>query len=418
MRIINKYNFFLFFSFSLLFQQFSFGQKVSINDILATARKDTKYQQSQELSKFVQSLNYSLPLLQKVEMRFGADENGLLSNQYGFGLGFNSLAQRKSQFQFQAQQAKVYEAEGEIAFQNALLERYNAIVQFVHLQRIVKEQQQLLDLFSQKKEIMRAMLERGLDVKVKDVAQNEADEYDLARNKAQNERDIQLAQQQLIAFWGNQNLEIDTTNFVNEISVEQQIAAIDFLTANSPEIAFRTSQIEVTKTELKIEKQSNTQIISNLQFGIQEDDRVPLWQNPYFRLGIRLPIIQNNRFKYNDFALTLKAYEQKIKLEESQQTITLSLLKKNLSQTLSMQKKQREQQQKSLIRIMLNNEKLNAEMTAFERLELLIIEQKRALDLEKSTYNIAQEYLNVLHQSGVLVAKPLKNYLRNDLMLW
>jgi hypothetical protein len=418
MKKINSPSIFLFFLLSLVFQHLSFAQKVSMNDILATARKDIKYQQSQELSEFVRGLNYGLPLLQKVEMRFGADENSFQRNQYGLGLGFNTLAQRKAQFRFQAKQAKVYEAEGEIAFQNALLERYNTIVQFVHLQRVVAEQQQLLDLFSQKKEIMRAMLERGQDVKVKDVAQNEADEYDVTRNKAQNERDFKLVQQQLTTFWGSSNLDIDTTNFVNEINVEQQITFLNLSGLNSPETAFRNSQIEATKTELQIEKQSNTQIISNLQFGVQEDDRVPLWQNPYFRLGIRLPIIQNNRFKYNDYALNMKVYEQKIKLEEHQQNLTLPLLKNNLLETLAIYKKQREQQQKSLIRVMLNNEKLSAEITAFERLELLIIEQKRALDIQKLAYSIAQDYLNLLHQSGVLVAKPLKNYLRNDLIMW
>lgn len=393
------------------------AQKIAINDILATARKDVKYQQAKELSTFVRGLNYTLPLLQKVEMRFGADENGLVRNQYGIGLGFNSLSQRKAQYKYQSQQALVFEAESEIAFREALSKRYEGILQFVHLQRIIREQTQLLGLYAQKKEIMRGMLTSGIDVKVKEITQNEADEYELGKNKILLERQLKIAKEQLVFFWGNSNLELDTTGFIKNDKIESVINQLN-VSINTSETVLRNSQIELTKTKLQIEKISNTPIITNLQFGVQEDNSLSLWQNPYFRLGVRIPFIENNRFKYNDFALNIKAYEQKIKLEESKLSNEIPLLRSSILQNIAHYKEQKAQVEKSLVRTILQNPKINAEITAFERLELLILEQKRNLDIAKLEFSIAQDYIALLNQNGALNAKPLVNYLKNDLTSW
>jgi hypothetical protein len=66
----------------------------------------------------------------------------------------------------------------------------------------------------------------------------------------------------------------------------------------------------------------------------------------------------------------------------------------------------------------MNNPKLMAEITAAEKIELQIIQQKRVIDLVKTANNVRSEYLNLILLSGKASAYPLKNYLRNDLQEW
>lgn len=394
------------------------AQLISTSAILATARKDVKYQSAIEMSKFTDRLNYALPLLQKVEVRYGADENGFNRNQYGIGLGFNPLAQRKAQFHFQAAQSKVFDKESEVSFRDALFTRYNSILQIVNNQYIIKEQTQLFNLLSQKKVLFGKMLDVGQEVKMKDIAQNENERYDVEKNIAQNELQIANSLQQIIQFWGSSFAAVDTTNFIDINTIQQHIVDIDTFLIDPTEAQYRQAQKQLAQSELLVKRTANSQVITNFQFGVQDDDKLETFQNPYFRLGVKIPFLENNRYVYNNIALDIKAMEQKIATDNDKLYRTIPLLKRSLQKKIITYQAQVTDFEQSLAKKILQNEKLSSELTALDRMELLIVEQKRKVDLQKTAATIVQDYLTLLLLSGKLTTLPLVNYLDKKRSNW
>ena len=407
-----------FLSIQVLFPLLLLSQKVSMNDFLATAKKDAKYKNGIELASYVNGLNYGLPIIQKLEFRMGADETSLSQHQYGIGLGFNSLVQRKEQFGYQKSLAESLTKEAELSFAAAVQERYNLIAQTIYLNELVTAQGKLNTLYSQKKEVLRSMLQGGLDIKVKDVVLNEADQIELEKSVAQNNLQFRQGMQKASFFWGSDLTEIDSSDFVSIPTIEKFVNTFEPNSFVSPNAAWRDAQLALTMNEYRLEKADENQLISTFQIGLQEKSNALALQNPFFRLGVRIPIIPYNRFKYNDYFVSIRDIQLKRSMENDKLMYTIKLSVESLKQMLSDYRQQVTLQQNSLIGQIMGNARIMAEITAAEKVDLQIVEQKRAIDIIKTANTIRQEYINLLMLSGKLISMPLKNYLRNDFALW
>ncbi len=394
------------------------AQRVQMNDFLATARNDARYKSGIELSTYVKGMNYALPLLQKVEFRMGADETSLAQRQYGIGLGFNSLVQRKEQFQYQNSLAESLQKEAQVSFSAAVQERYLLIAQSIFLSELLFAQNTLNELFALKKKVLRSMLEGGIDVKVKDVILNESDQFELEKNIAQNNLQYRQGLQKAAYFWGSALSEIDSSGLVSLETIADFAAKFNPDESISPNAAWRDAQIALAKNEYRLEKADENQLISTFQLGVQENENASAWQNPFFRLGIRIPIIPYNRLKYNDYFVNIRDIELKQNMENDRLRYNISLSAESLKQMISDYRQQLNMQQSSLTGQIRGNARIMAEITAAEQIELQIIDQKRVIDLVKTANAIRQEYINLLMLSGKITSFPLRNYLRNDFAEW
>jgi hypothetical protein len=230
------------------------------------------------------------------------------------------------------------------------------------------------------------------------------------------EREWNEKYQKLLLLTKQKDLNVDFKRFIDYKNIELVVSTLPSLAdVNSPEMDVRLKQADLSKAELDIEKADNFKIFNGFQFGFEKKLKDNLFQNPFFRLTLSVPIMGNMRFKQNELLLQIKDYENrsqllKTTLQQLAQTQTITL-KKLIDEHKSMIS----QQEKSLINTLLANKKISAEMSAADMLDLRIIQKKGLIDITKSAYTITQDYVALLNQTGTLINPPLKNYLSQDL---
>jgi hypothetical protein len=407
------------FSLAGLFSLISFTAdpiKTNMKDILATAQKDERFVLNEQTLSLAKGLNYKLPLLQKLDFRLGTDDYGLGQNQYGVGLSFNTLKQIKRLKAYQQVQANVIEAQNNVYLQQSLLDRYECLDDMYFTKLLIKQYTDLDTLLNKKNTVLREQILRGLDVRIKDVVDNETDRYATQKTLKTYDREWTLKYQKLLLLTKKSDLDIDFKRFIEYKNIEFVIASTTPSSdLNSPEIDVKQKQVALSKAELDIERADNLRMFSSLQFGLEKKPKDDLLQNPFFRLNLSMPLLGNMRFKQNELLLQIRDYETrsqllKTALSETAKTKTLTL-KKMIEEHKSLIV----QQEKSLINLILANPKISAEMSASDILDLKIIQRKGQIDILKSAFALTQDYISLLNQTGTLVHRPLKNYLSQDL---
>jgi hypothetical protein len=402
-----------------LFLLFSFTAdpiKLNMKEVLATAQKDERFVLNNQTLALAKGLNYRLPLLQKLDFRLGTDDYGLGQNQYGVGLSFNTFRQIRRLKDYQQVQTGVIEAQNNLYLQQSLMDRYECLYDMFFNKQLIKQYNELDTLLNKKNAVLKEQILRGLDVRIKDVVDNETDRYATQKILKTYEREWNERYQKLLLLTKQKELDIDFKRFIDYKIIESVVTTLPSITdLNNLEMQVRQKQAALSKAELDIEKADNFRIFNGFQFGLEKKPKDDLFQNPFFRLNLSVPLMGNMRFKQNELLLQIKDYENrsqllKTSLQQNAKTQTISL-KKLIDEHKSMIS----QQEKSLINTLLANKKISAEMTASDLLDLKIIQRKGQIDITKSAFSLTQDYISLLNQTGMLINPPMKNYLSIDL---
>lgn len=408
-----------FLGLASLYLLFSFTAdpiKLNMKEVLATAQKDERFVLNNQTLALAKGLNYHLPLLQKLDFRLGTDDYGLGQNQYGIGLSFNTFKQIKRLKEYQQVQTSVIEAQNNLYLQQSLMDRYECLYGMFFHKQLIKQYSELDTLLNKKNAVLKEQILRGLDVRIKDVVENETDRYATQKVLKTYEREWQDKYQKLLLLTKQRDLDIDFKRFIDYKIIESVVVALpSFADAHTPEIQLRQNQTALSKAELGIEKADNFKIFNGFQFGLEKKPKDDLFQNPFFRLNLSVPLIGNMRFKQNELLLQIKDYENRSQLLKTslQQHAKTEVM--DLKKLIEEHKSMINQQEKSLINTLLANKKISAEMTASDLLDLKIIQRKGQIDITKSASSLTQDYISLLNQTGVLVNPPMKNYLSQDL---
>jgi hypothetical protein len=402
-----------------LFLLFSFTAdpiKLNMKEVLATAQKDERFVLNNQTLALAKGLNYHLPVLQKLDFRLGTDDYGLGQNQYGVGLSFNTFKQIRRLKDYQQVQTSVIEAQNNLYLQQSLMDRYECLYDMFFNKQLIKQYNELDTLLNKKNAVLKEQILRGMDVRIKDVVDNETDRYATQKILKTYEREWNERYQKLLLLTKQKELDIDFKRFIDYKIIESVVTTLPSITdLNNLEMQVRQKQAALSKAELDLEKADIFRIFNGFQFGFEKKPKDDLLQNPFFRLNLSVPLMGNMRFKQNELLLQIKDYENrsqllKTSLQQNAKTQTISL-KKLIEEHKSMIS----QQEKSLINTLLANKKISAEMTASDLLDLKIIQRKGQIDITKSAFSLTQDYISLLNQTGMLINPPMKNYLSIDL---
>jgi hypothetical protein len=402
-----------------LFLLFSFTAdpiKLNMKEVLATAQKDERFVLNNQTLALAKGLNYRLPLLQKLDFRLGTDDYGLGQNQYGIGLSFNTFKQIKRLKDYQQVQTGMIEAQNNVYLQQSLMDRYECLYDMFFNKQLIKQYNELDTLLNKKNTVLKEQILRGLDVRIKDVVDNETDRYATQKILKTYEREWHERYQKLLLLTKQKELDIDFKRFIDYKIIESVVTTLPSITdLNNLDMQVRQKQAALSKAELDIEKADNFRIFNGFQFGLEKKPKDDLFQNPFFRLNLSVPLMGNMRFKQNELLLQIKDYENrsqllKTSLQQAAKTQTI-----NLKKLIEEHKSMISQQEKSLINTLLANKKISAEMTASDLLDLKIIQRKGQIDITKSAFSLTQDYISLLNQTGMLINPPMKNYLSIDL---
>jgi hypothetical protein len=386
--------------------------KTSMSQVLATVKSDAKTAFSKQMPTFINELDYRLPLIQKIEFKLGADNFDLTGQQYGLAIAPNSLTQRKRQAAIKATEVNRSEAENNVLVHTALMERYQILVD-IHFTSLLKEKEKLVEnVLNQKNATLKSMIQRGLDVRVKDIAETENDRYTVQLALLELETHRVYNDEKLKQFMGTNNeVLINFDNLIHVADIEKNIGFIkQNKNSQTPDVVLANTEIEAKQATLNLEKATNKEILSSVQV-VDAPKKNDVFNNFGVRFTLSLPLPNNNRLKRNDLAIAIKKAENKkeILLIEHQNEVKVQAVK--IENLIKKYRIYADKAEHSLIKSLLDNAKLTAEMSATDVLDLKLIQQKAEIDLTKIEYDIVNEYLVLLYNTHLLVGVPFKNYL-------
>lgn len=396
--------------------------KIPMKDVLASVNQDEQWRLSQQTISWWGQQNHQSPLLQKLELRLGSNDLSLTRQQYGIRVSPNAFGLSKYQRNYQQAQSGVLQAEAETYWNEALLQRYESIVSYHFAQELVAATQKLDSLLQVQEQVFRSMLREGLEVKIKDVVENEQDRQALQLDRTQYQHEQEQAQQAIRQFMaGNGALSLELKDFITIARIEQVLAMVqaNALAVPLAEAKIRQAQLGMVQSEMDLLKMRNREYISFFQFGYERAPKTPTLDDDLFlRLGFNLPLNSKNRMKSNELSLEQYELNAKNTLALSRRKQEVDLQSNKVQQLLKEYKLLKEQEEKNLLLQILADPSLRASVSPAELVEIKLLQQKKQLARLKLNQELTQEYIQLLYLNGHLMQKPLLNYLSTNLEPW
>lgn len=408
-----------------------YAQKIQPKVILSTAVNDEKWQSNRQLADYAQGLKFHIPFVKQVEARLGFNGNalgdtiyGYIRNEdfYGVQVGFNGYKEIKQQKNLKQAQINVYQSENRLLEQEALKERYETLVSLRFTDLSLQERQKLDSLLSKKHDILRVMMERGIDIKVKDVIDTEGDKNTLQLNildLGNNKRFHESKLQQFLDL--KSDVELDWTDFISIEKIAQIIDNQKVIPSQFPNIDYRNARTQYALADVEYVNAQNRQILNMARVGFENplylDEQRPKKFNTFnnfsVRIGLTVPLLGNNNFKRSEALLKQRAAQNEAQWTRLQnhQSIDIQYLK--LENLLKQCRFYQDKINQNLIVKMLANENLLAQVTPLELVDMQLTQQKLQVRFVEIVEEITSEYLKLMDLTGALSTKPLKNYLTN-----
>ncbi len=409
-----------------------YAQKISVESILASAEYDDRVAGSKQNMTFAAGLNYRLPILKKVDLRLGI--NGNLTNDtldgkwrnedfYALSISTNNFREMRLQRALKPAQINIYTNEKQVFLQQVLLERYQSILSIFYGQKLYEERSRLKKLLSEKENIVRLSLEQGVDIRFKDIMDTENDKNALASALLEYENNIFFQEQrirQYVKIADSQEVVIDFDAFISTDQIEKEVTTLKINKAfTHPLFALRDAQTAYSTAEYLLEKAQNKQFFTFFQVAYNplayspiESKKFKALNDVNFRLGLTIPLPANNNLKKSKTALQQKEDEQIAILARQSQAkiVDIQYIKvENILKSLRLNDKNAKE---SLIKKMLDNAKLLAQITPIEVLDLNIAQRKLELRSIEISADLTNEYLRLLDMTGALSVYKNKNFLK------
>lgn len=415
------------FAAFFLFQNLA-AQTIKIADVLASASEDVRLSRSAGLQNLAQGLKMHDPVIRQVGVRVGINGSALGDTIYGYlrnedtyqlQIGFNSLPERLRQRQIKTARLEMLAAEDRVLRREVLQERYEALSGYLYAKPELDACRRLDTLLQKEHHILRDMLNTGvLDIKVSKVLDAEED---LNRNRIdiqeiENER--LLYHNRIRQFVGD-FADLDDSDLATPADLRSVVQALRVAPNTAPNVDFdlKNAEVRLKMAELKYVSSQNKQVLNNFTIGYQR----PLYlerpknfntlNNISFRLGLTAPLPSNNRFKKADALLDLREAENDaaLEVEETQKDLGNQFVRlDNLFREYDLIQ---ERLDSSLIRKMLENTDLRAQITPLEIVELEISLQKLSITQAGLLKDISEEYIRLLELTGAVGSNPDTNYL-------
>ena len=409
-----------------------YAQKISMESILASIEYDDRVASNKQNTAFASGLNYRLPILKKVDFRLGI--NGNLTNDtldgtwrnedfYAINIATNNFREMRLQRALKPAQLNIYNSEKQVLMQQALLERFQSIVGIFYGQKLYEERNRLKKILLEKENILRLSLEQGVDIRFKDVMDTESDKNTLATALLEYENNVFFQEErirQFLKITDNQAVIIDFDAFISAEQIEKEVALLKInKTLFHPTFALRDAQTAYSMAEYRLEKTQNRQFFNFFQVAYNplayspiESKKFKALNDVNFRLGLTIPLPANNNLKNTQAALQHKEDEQTAILVRQSQAklIDVQYIKvENILKSLRLNDKNAKE---SLIKKMLDNAKLLAQITPSEILDLNITQRKIELRSIELSADLTNEYLRLLDITGALSVYKNKNFLK------
>jgi hypothetical protein len=403
-------------------------QVLRIADVFGSVENDLRIQQNADLQSTVQGLRMHDPLLQQVRLRLGVNGSALGDTIYGYlrnedtyqiQIGFGSLQERRRQQQIKTTRIARLSAETRVLRQKATAQRLEPLAALLYTEPQLAACRRLDSLYEKQQQILQKMLESEIfEVKVSKIVATEADrERNQATIQALQNR-ILLEKAQLEQFVGP-FAALDRNNAAHVTDLRAHFVFLKNITTdNNPLFALYAADVATQQAELDYVSAQNRQIFDHFQAGYQRPlylerpKRFNTFNNVSFRVGFTVPITANNRFKQSNALLDVRKAQneaawvrQEVLTDQSNRTLRLDQLLSEYAQT-------EERRQSSLIKKMLNNPTLLAQISPLEIVEMEIAQQQQIVRQAALLADIGGAWAAYLESIGVEGAGVAQYFLK------
>ncbi len=402
------------FTISALFSCFSIQAQLTPNSLLASAWDDPAVQLQREQQAYLDGHDFKLPLLKELQLRTSTRDWEPDQQEYAIRLQGNTPGMKRTQASIYANLKAMSEAERLELVQEALIGRYELVVDAYFAKRnkqLLLRQQRV---FKDKKAVFAEQLALGVEQDLDDFFRAEEDLLDVA--KKLHGIGTELSQQRSLAkiFTGKADTVavdslIDPTKLVMFLqgSLEQL----------PPSVKREQLQAELTNLELEMERKESHNLLDFVQFGYTGNANDPL--NNRFRVGAGVTLPWPNGSKLQIQERELEAMKARAEATLEQQAAEEALLRKGAEFSKLFEQHIFLKQQIEDFAEQYDPQRLHASglanpETLLRVKESLLRMEADALAVEKDMY---QAFIAMLAETGAFSQEPAVNWLSPNLEL-
>ena len=382
----------------------------SVSDFLLTAFEDINTQGYDKSINFLSPKNYRLPVIEDLEFRFGNDELTLEDQQYAFRFRpGNPWKIRRNNALFNATK-KELSIRKQLQYQENLEDRYILVADYLLQIQLKDIEEKKYSLIKKRVDIYSTNMESAL-FDAKDFVEAKLDQIDAISGQEDLNASLSQTKREITSILQQSDINWDSGSLISVSSIEKVSDEVAVQSFSSLELDLIAQQIEVAKSEVKLEKADfdigyfQTEYYPerdrNSDIGISFGISIPLIKSNKDQIAERKldEIELNNELAFEQFQDSVKRIEEYeyLKTLIAQHKILADRIKDLDLQTLS----------KTLRQIRDNNP-----LTVLELEEGML----KLKELQLRSYKrVVDQYIEFLNTFNVLTRLPLTNYLSESL---
>ena len=403
-------------TFSLFFSSmFCAGQKIT-NDFLKTFQQEEAVSFHKEKILGLSAYNYALPIIEKLEFRTETNEFDWKKQEYLLRVSPNSLRNIKTQRQFQETVRYMTEKELEVATGEAIRKRYDLLIDAIYLKKILAVKNTQKILLQDKVTLM----ERSVSlpdfeiielIEAEEEAQKNLREIlDISNSILTTETTIQRT------IKNASEIKISAENLISIADIKNNLASMDrSIFDQHPKIEVQSAKLYNRMLEYEWEASKSKFSIGYIQAKYGYDSEDSFGKSFSVGIGFEIPLKNKGRLDLNEIQLNILESKSEVRSIRNQLRERKIALQQNLSNLIRKYELVAKQLELGRSEYALSEYQKIAETPPKALLRLRENTIKLALLLQELEYEIVQSYIEYMDHAGLLIQRPLKNYLRKDL---
>ncbi len=382
----------------------------SFNDFLLTAFEDINLQQYDAQIGFLKKRNFSIPIIDRLEIRGGNNELTKEDQQYAVRIRpANPWKIRRNIALFNATK-KELSIQKQLQFAENLQDRYEIALGYLIQKKLVELQEQRFDIIKQRAHILENNQQSTL-FNPKEYVEAKLDQIESLNDIEEANSSKLYLEQQIALILQTTSFNWDNEELISILQIQGHSTSIAQKMLPSTELELIAQQVEVARQEVRVEK-------ADFNIGFFQTEYSPFRDknSDYgFSVGLTIPIFKSNKNKIA---------ERKLDEIEVQNEYVSQQYSDSVNRILNFQYLQQMISQHQMLEKQIDELDLDSAIDNINRIEdnnpLSLLDLKEGiLKLEevrlKSRKNVLEQYLEFLKAFGVFNSIPLTNHLSNQL---
>jgi hypothetical protein len=391
---------------------------ITSGNVLASARQDLVLDLHHQQMEYIQQTNLNLPFINQISLRTETDRFDISRQEYAARVSVNGFSEMHQQRLLQDSDLATKEGLQRVYWHEALVERYQSIASYRHLQRQLDIQRGFRQVYEDKVKVLNKMAALNADADLDELIKTEFDLDNLVLKISESENlldQLRLSIQTMMTLDTN-TWQLDTSDFITTSQIEVVVAEMPASVIQNPQILEKQVKIDQINAEYNYERAQSNQMLdffqvryANLPFP------APVNRELSFGLAINLPFKGASRVNMNELAIDKNAASQNLQLylaDLSRQVANSRLQVEALGKRFRLAQQQWQDSQARFTLEHPQNAQTEGPLTLLNARELQFKRQMNLLDIER---DLMEQYLNILDWTGQLSEEPSINYLSKEL---